>query len=82
MLARIQKWGNSQGIRFPKTILEEANISVGDEIAISVHEGKIIVEPMRKIRGKYRIQELVARMPEDYEVEEVNWGAPLGKEVW
>lgn len=82
MLTRIQKWGNSQGIRFPKTILEEANISVGDEITLSVHEGAIIVEPARKTRGKYQIQDLVAQMPEDYEVEEVSWGAPQGREVW
>jgi len=24
MLTKVQKWGNSQGLRFPKTVLEEA----------------------------------------------------------
>jgi len=82
MLTRIQKWGNSQGLRFPKAILEEAQLSVGDDVNLSIHEGKIVVEPVRKIRGKYQLQELVAQMPDDYQVEEVDWGAPVGKEVW
>jgi len=82
MLTKVQKWGNSQGLRFPKTILEDAHIRVGDEVRISVHEGKIIVEPARKIRGKYSIQELVAEMPPEYQTQEVDWGTPAGKEVW
>ena len=82
MITRIQKWGNSQGLRFPKAVLEEAHISVGDEVNLSVHEGKIVVEPVRQIRGKYQIQELVAQMPDDYQAEEVEWGSPAGKEVW
>ena len=33
MLTKIQKWGNSQGLRIPKTILEE--VDIGSEIALS-----------------------------------------------
>jgi len=39
MLTKIQKWGNSQGIRFPKTLLDELQIHVGDEVNISVEAG-------------------------------------------
>jgi len=28
------------------------------------------------------INDLVMRMPKDHTPEEVNWGAPVGKEVW
>jgi antitoxin MazE len=82
MLTKIQKWGNSQGLRFSKAILEEAHINVGDEVRISVEEGKIVVEPAQRVRGRYTIEALVAQMPEDYAVEEVDWGTPIGKEVW
>lgn len=82
MLTRIQKWGNSQGLRFPKAIMEEAHLNVGDDVSLSIHEGKIIVEPVRRVHGKYQIEDLVAQMPEDYQIEEVDWGAPAGKEVW
>jgi len=31
MLSKIQKWGNSQGIRIPKNLLENWGIPVGRE---------------------------------------------------
>ncbi|MDT8397515.1 MAG: AbrB/MazE/SpoVT family DNA-binding domain-containing protein [Pseudomonadales bacterium] len=30
MLAKVQKWGNSQGLRLPKHLLESSDIVVGD----------------------------------------------------
>lgn len=82
MLTKIQKWGNSQGLRFTKALLHEARINVGDEVNVSIQEGRIIVEPMTKVRGRYDLKELLSRMPETYQAEEVNWGPPVGKEVW
>ena len=52
MLTKIQKWGNSQGLRFPKAVLEDAQIKVGDEVSVSVRDGKIIVETPEDYRAK------------------------------
>ena len=82
MVPKVQKWGNSQGLRFSKAILEEAHINVGDQVNISVKKGQIIVEPVTKVRGKYDLRELVSKMPQNYQVEELDWGKPIGKEVW
>ena len=82
MLAKVQKWGNSQGLRFPKAMLEEARVNVGDEVRVSVRGRKIIIEPVEKVRGKYDLKELVSRMPKNHRVEEVEWGTPVGKEEW
>jgi len=82
MVTRVQKWGNSQGLRFPKTLLIDAQIEIGDEVEISVENGRIIVEPIRKVRGKYTIEELVAQLPDVHEPEEIDWGEPTGNEVW
>ncbi len=82
MLSKVQKWGNSQGLRFAKTLLQEAQINVGDEVNVSVQEGRIIIEPVTKVRGKYDLKELVSKMPQEYHVEELDWGEPSGKEVW
>lgn len=82
MLAKVKKWGNSQGLRFTKTLLAEAGIHVGDEVDVSVKEGRIIVEPVSRVRGRYDLEDLLSRMPEDYQPEEVDWGPPAGKEVW
>ena len=82
MNTKIQKWGNSQGLRFPKHVLQEAHIKVGDELNIFVSDGKIIIEPLNNIRNKYNIKELVSRMPKNYLSKELDWGEPAGKEEW
>ena len=82
MVTKVQKWGNSQGLRFSKAILEEAHINIGDQVSISVKKGQIIVEPVTQVRGKYDLRELVSKMPKNYQVEELDWGKPIGKEVW
>ena len=82
MLSKIQKWGNSQGLRFTKALLQEAQINVGDEVSISVQKGRIIVEPATKVRGKYDLKELVSRIPQEYQAKELDWGESIGREEW
>jgi len=82
MVTRVQKWGNSQGIRVPVSILGEVRISVGDEVDVTVQDGKIVVAPSQQVRGRYRLEELLAQIPEGYEPAEEDWGAPVGREAW
>ena len=82
MLSKIQKWGNSQGLRFTKALLQEAQMNVGDEVNVSVQKGRIIVESATKVRGKYDLKELISKIPQEYQVEELDWGEPVGKEEW
>ena len=82
MQAKIQKWGNSQGLRLTKDLLQRARLEVGDEVEVSVKDGALIIAPARKIRGRYKIEDLVANIPENHQPEEVDWGEPSGKEVW
>ena len=82
MLAKIQKWGNSQGLRLAKNLLADAHIGVGDEVNISVKDGIIIVSPAKRIRGRHNLKDLAARIPENYQTSEVDWGETVGKETW
>jgi len=82
MLTKVQKWGNSQGVRFPQRVLEEANVAVGDEVDVTVQEGRIVVTPSQRVRGRYRLEDLVAQIPEGYEPAEEDWGPPVGREAW
>ena len=82
MLTKIQKWGNSQGLRLTKALLNEAGIHVGDEVNVSVQNGRIIVEPVSPVRGRYDLETLLSEMPEAYRPEELDWGPPTGKEIW
>ena len=82
MHTKIQKWGNSQGLRLAKNVLEDARLGVGDEVDVVVRDGVIVIAPIRKIRGRYRLEDLVAQIPEGYRASEVDWGEPVGKEAW
>ena len=82
MVTKVQKWGNSQGIRFAKAILEDAQIDVGDEVTVSAQAGRIVIEPLNRVRGRYALKDLVAKMPKSGRAEEVDWGAPVGEEAW
>ncbi len=82
MVTKVQKWGNSQGLRLAKQVLEEARISVGDPVDVSTREGVIVISPVRRVRGRLRLHELVSRIPKNYHPEEVEWGEPVGREDW
>jgi antitoxin MazE len=80
MVTRVQKWGNSQGLRLPKHILESADISIGDQIEVNTEEGLIIIKKVAK--REFILEEMVARMPRKYKVREESFGKPVGKEEW
>ena len=82
MTTKIQKWGNSQGLRMAKHILEQAQIHVGDEVDVMVVDGTIVIKPLGPRRGKKSLKELVAKMPAKYVLTKEEWGGPTGKEVW
>lgn len=82
MITKVQKWGNSQGLRLSKDLLGEAGIEVGDVVEVAVRQGILVVTPVRRVRGGHNLRELVSRITEDYRPEEANWGPPVGREVW
>jgi antitoxin MazE len=82
MITKIQKWGNSQGLRLNKQVLEDAQISVGDDVDVTSREGLIVIAPMRRVRGKRNLEELVSRIPKNFKAGEIEWGEPVGREVW
>lgn len=82
MVTKVQQWGNSQGVRLNKQMLLEVAIGVGDEVEVAVRDGTLVVTPIRRVRGGHDLRELVRRVPKDYAVGELDWGAPVGREVW
>ena len=82
MVTRIQKWGNSQGLRLAKRVLEDAHLSVGDDVDVTAQDGVIVIAPARCVRGRQSLKDLVSRIPKGYRSKEKDWGEPVGKEVW
>jgi antitoxin MazE len=82
MMTRIQKWGNSQGLRLAKQVLAEACLSVGDNVEVAARDGVIVIAPARKPRQRLSLKELVSRIPRNYKAREMPWGRPVGREEW
>jgi len=80
MILTINKWGNSQGVRFPKELLDKIHTRVGMSVKVEYLDGKIIIEPAKTYK-KYTINELVKKIPAKYKQQEYDWGME-GKETW
>ena len=82
MITKVQKWGNSQGLRLSKELLSDVDIEVGDAVDVAVRDGALIVTPVRRVRGRVDIEQLVREIPGNYTPGELDWGPPAGREVW
>jgi antitoxin MazE len=77
---RIQRWGNSLGLRIPRSFAEEAGVEAGSEVDLSLRDGHLVVKPMR--RRTYRLTELLEKITAKNVHGEVDAGGPVGREVW
>ena len=82
MVTKVQKWGNSQGLRLSKQLLNEAQIFVGDHVDVAVHGGVIVVVPLKRLRGKHSLRDLVKRIPKGHKTQELECRDSTGREVW
>ena len=81
MTATISSWGNSQGLRFPKDVMKELHLSVGDKMKIFIENQKIVLEPIKQSREKYDINELIKKLPSNYKAYE-EFDNKTGLEEW
>ncbi len=80
MQTQIKNWGNSQGVRLPKQILEAANMEVDEMLDIEVTDGKIILQKtFRHKTLEERAEAFDGKLNLDGEYD---WGEPVGREVW
>jgi antitoxin MazE len=78
MSVKIQKWGNSLGVRIPKAVIDKVNLSENSEVEIESKNGAIVIFPSKK---KYSLDSLLEQITkknlhsdEDFKSE--------GNEVW
>lgn len=87
MTTTLQRWGNSQGVRIPKNMVETLGLEIGSDLSIKLSEdgSHIAILPVRDarpVRRRHRIEDLVAAGSPDAFKGEVGWGKPQGREVW
>ncbi len=80
MKVQVKEWGDSQGVRIPEEILEDAGISMNEMLNIAVINGAIILS--KTFRHK-TLEERTAEFGERLDLDgEYDWGEPVGREVW
>jgi antitoxin MazE len=62
MATTVQKWGNSLGIRVPKSIAEQVNLTNGTEVEFETSNGVLTIRPKRKRRSKLKLSDLLAKV--------------------
>lgn len=79
MESRLQKWGNSDGIRIPSSFLKALNLKTNDIVNIVQEEDKIIINVPKK--KKISLKERFEKFNSTYE-NDFSWDEPVGKEIW
>ncbi len=80
MEVRIQKWGNSDGIRIPSSILKSLNIKTNDILDIEQKDNKIVISIPKK--KKISLEERFKNYHGDNLSKEFSWDERVGKEIW
>ena len=78
MSVRIQKWGNSLGVRIPKAVIEKVNLSENSEVEIESKNGTIVIFPAKK---EYSLDSLLEQITKNNLHTEEDFKSE-GNEVW
>jgi antitoxin MazE len=80
---RVNKWGNSLGIRFPSEFVDFIQLKEKSLVEIKADGEKLIITKLKEDAPRKTIQELFELYPANYiEDEEIDWGNPVGGEEW
>ncbi len=74
----VKPWGNSQGVRLSKSVLQAAHLKNEDVLQIEVDENTII---LRKMPRHKTFEERLAEYDGQIDVYGFDWGDPLGREL-
>ena len=78
MTVRVQKWGNSLGVRIPKSVADQSSIRAGSELEVRSDDGRVVLSPVRVPT----LKQLLAQVKPGNRPQLIDWGKPVGKEVW
>ncbi|MBN4079633.1 AbrB/MazE/SpoVT family DNA-binding domain-containing protein [bacterium AH-315-C08] len=78
----VTNWGNSLGIRIPKNLANDLGIFDGSEVDLNLRNNSIVIKVRTKNRKKIQLENLTKKMSTSKVHHEIDWGKPVGDEVW
>jgi antitoxin MazE len=76
MQRKVQKWGNSLGVRIPRGIAEELGLGAGTQVSLTAKDGELVLRPSRPDR--LRLPDLLAGITP----ENIHASIETGDAVW
>ena len=80
MEIKLQKWGNSDAIRIPSSILKSLNLKTNDKVILEKIEDKIVITIPKKER--ISLEERFKAYKGENLAKEFVWDDPKGREIW
>jgi len=80
MQTRVQKWGNSLGVRIPRGLAEQIGLGAGTEVSLSAKDGQLLVKPALPTR--LSLDELMAGVTDNNLHSSVDTGSAVGAEIF
>lgn len=78
MKTKVQKWGNSLGVRLPKEIAQKKALKEGAGVTVSLKNDQIVIEP----EVNRSLEALLDQITPTNLHSETEWGGVQGKEIW
>ena len=75
----VKKWGNSASVRIPSAVMQAAQLALDDAVDVREEGGCIVIQPLRS--QEYNLAQLLSQITPDNLHDQVDFGAPVGKEV-
>jgi len=80
MRTKIVKWGNSLGLRIPKSFAAEVHVQEGSTVDLALEDGKLVIRPAGPV--EYTLDELLSGVADENLHGEIDHGGPVGGEAW
>jgi len=80
MKVQVKKWGNSASVRIPSAVMAAASLHIDQQVDVREEDGRVVIEPLRA--PVHDLEALLERMKPETFHEEVDFGAPVGREIW
>ena len=78
METKVQKWGNSLGVRIPRSLAADVRLAAGSAVEIAAQDDAIVIRPVSRVR--YSLAALLKGVNRRNLHGEVATGGPVGKE--
>ena len=80
MRVQVKRWGNSASVRIPAAVMTAAALQIDQAVDVREEGGRVVIEPI--LAPTYALDDLLAQMTPETFPDDLDFGAPVGDEVW